>query len=176
MVAPEVPAGPLIGQAVLDHEPNGRGHNTMGVAGLGRSQVGHVGREIAAAPGTVMLGVGDLEVAGPARQGVAQIMQSAGEDPVPGARLAALRTGPMLVVSTAPDQLRGREHLGIGDAQSGVRRVDSRTKHDRVLPNQGRFSLILRLRPSSVILKLPVVMLNSLKNPGKTAVSIASDC
>ena len=70
--------------------------------------------------------------------------------------------GRCCVVSTAPDELRGREHLGIGDAQSGVRRVDSRTKHDNALPNQRLFSLILRLRPSFVILKLPVVMLKSL--------------
>jgi hypothetical protein len=67
----------------------------------------------------------------------------------------------MLVVSTAPDQLRGREHLGIGDAQSGVQRVDSRTKHDKVLPNQRRSSLILRLRSSSAILKTPVAMLKT---------------
>jgi hypothetical protein len=161
MVAPEVPTGGLIGQAVLYHEPNGQGHDAMGVAGLGRGQVGHVRREIATAPGTVMLGIGDLDVAGPVPQRVAQIMQGAGEDPVPGAGLAALGTGPMLVVSTATDQLWGREHLRVGDAQSGVRRVDSRTKHDKILPNQGLFSLILRLRSSFVILKLPVVMLKT---------------
>ena len=166
MVAPEVPTGGLIRQAVLHHEPNGQGHDAIGVGGLGRGQVGHVGREIAAASGTVMLGIGDLDVAGPAPQRVAQIMQGAGEDPVPGVGLAALRTGPMLVVSTAPDQLWGREHLRVGDAQSGVRRVDSRTKHDKVLPNQRLFSLILRLRPSSVIIKLPVVMLKSLASSG----------
>jgi hypothetical protein len=67
----------------------------------------------------------------------------------------------MPVISTARDELRGREHLGIGDAQGGVRRVDSRTKHGNVLPNQRPFSLILRLRPSSVILKPPVVVLKS---------------
>jgi hypothetical protein len=70
-------------------------------------------------------------------------MQGAGEDPVAGAGLAALRTGPMRVVSTAADQLWGREHLRVGEAQSGVRRVDSRTKHDKVLPNQRHFSLLL---------------------------------
>jgi hypothetical protein len=161
MVAPEVPTGGLIRQAVLHHQPNGQGHDSMGVAGLGRGQIGQVGGEIVAAPGAVMLGIGELDVARPPPHRVAQIMQSAGEDPVPGAGLAASRTRPMLVISTTSDELRGWEHLGIGDAQSGVRRVDSRTKHDNALPNQGLFSLILRLRPSFVILKSPVVVLKT---------------
>jgi hypothetical protein len=60
----------------------------MGVAGLGRGQVGQVGGEVAAAPGAVMLGVRELDVAGPAPHRVAQIMQGARKDPVPGAGLA----------------------------------------------------------------------------------------
>ncbi len=57
----------------------------------------------------------------------------------------------MLVVATARDELRRREHLGIGDAQGGVRRVDSRTTHDEALLNQRLFSLILGLRPGFFI-------------------------
>jgi hypothetical protein len=57
----------------------------------------------------------------------------------------------MLVVATARDELRGREHLGIGDAQGGVRRLDSRTTPDDALPSQWLFPLILRLRPGFFI-------------------------
>jgi hypothetical protein len=71
----------------------------------------------------------------------------------------------MLVISTARDELRRREHLGIGNTQGGVRRVDSRTKHGNALPNQRLFSLILRLRPSSGILKSPAMVLKSLNEP-----------
>ena len=141
MVSPEVPTGGLIGQAVLHDQPNGQRHDPMGIEGLGRGQVGHVGGEIVAALSAVMLGIGELDVAGPAPQRVAEIMQGAGKDPIPGAGLAASRTRPMLVISTARDQLRGREHLGIGNAQSGVWRVDSRTKHGNALLYQGLFSL-----------------------------------
>jgi hypothetical protein len=123
----------------------------MGVAGSGRGQVGHVGGEEAAAPGAVVLRVGEADVAGPPGHRVAQVMQGAGEDPVAGAGLTAARTGPMLVVATARDELRGREHLGIGDAQCGVRRVDSRTTHDDALLSQRLFSLILGLRPGFFI-------------------------
>jgi hypothetical protein len=43
VVAPEVPTGGLIGEAVLDDESDGQGHDPMGVAGPGRGQVGHIG-------------------------------------------------------------------------------------------------------------------------------------
>ena len=105
----------------------------------------------AAAAGAVVLGAGEADVAGPPCHRVAQVMQDAGEDPVPGAGLPAERTGPMHIIATARDELRGREHLGIGDAQSGVRRVDSRTTHDNALPSQSLFSLILRLGPGFFI-------------------------
>ena len=88
-------------------------------------------------------------------------MRGAGKNPVPGAGLAAFRTGPMRVIATARDELWGRKHLGIGDAQSGVRRIDCRTKHGIALLNERLFSLILRLKPGFVILESPVVMLKS---------------
>src|SRR3954449_1139904 len=133
----------------------------MGVAGLGRGPVGHIGGEEAAASGAVVLGVGEADVAGPAGPRGAPVMQDAGEDPVPRAGLTAEGTGPMHVVATARDELRGRKHLGIGDAQSGVRRVDSRTTHENALPSQSLFSLILRLGPGFFIPELPVVVLKS---------------
>jgi len=145
MVAPEMPTGGLIGQAVLHHQPDGQSHDPMGVAGLGSGQVRHVGREVMAAPSTMMLRVGEPDLTRPAPHWVAQIMQGAGKKPVPGAGFAAFRTGPMLVISTARDELREWKHLGIGDAQSGVRRIDCRTKHGIALLNERLFSLILRL-------------------------------
>src|SRR5262245_40352341 len=133
----------------------------MGVAGLGRGQVGHVGVEGVAASSAVVLGVGGVDVAGPPPKRVAQIMEGTSPDPLPGARLAALRTRPMRVVPTARDELRGREHLGIGDAQGGVRRVDCRTEHGIALLSKRLFPLILRLEPSSVTIKSPTMVLKS---------------
>ena len=107
MVAPEVPTGGLIGQAVLDDQPDGQGHDPMSRESLGRGPIGQVRGEGVAAPRAVMLGVGEVDVTGPAPQRVASIVQDAGPDPIPRARLAAFRTRPMLVISTAPDALRG---------------------------------------------------------------------
>ena len=169
MVAPEMPTGGLIGQAVLHHQPDGQGHDPMGVVGPGHGQVGQVGGKEVAAPDAVMLGVSELEVTRPAPHRIAQIMQGAGPDPIPRARFAALRARPMLVISTAPDELRGRQQMGIGETQGGVWRVDCRAEHGVALRSKRLFSLILRLGPSSVIPKSPAMMLKSLKFPAGRA-------
>jgi len=66
MVAPEVPAGGLTGQVVLHHQPDSQRHDPIGVVGLGRGQVRHVGSEVAVTPGAIMLGVGEPDLTGPA--------------------------------------------------------------------------------------------------------------
>ena len=80
----------------------------MSIEGLGRGQIGHVSGEVVAASSAVMLGVGEVDVTGPAPDRVTQIMEGAGPNPIPRTRLAASRTRPMLVISTAPNALRGR--------------------------------------------------------------------
>src|SRR5262249_22759243 len=136
----------------------------MGVAGLGRGQAGHVGVEGVAASGAGVLGGGEPDVARPPSEWGAQIMEGADPDPLPKARLAALRTRSMRVIPTARDDLGGREHLGVGDAQGRVRRVDCRAEHGVALLSKRLFPLILRLGPSSVTLKSPTLVLKSPKN------------
>ena len=48
VIAPQMPAGGLIGQAVLDDEAHGQGHDAMGVVGFGQRIVGHVRVEVLA--------------------------------------------------------------------------------------------------------------------------------
>jgi hypothetical protein len=67
----------------------------------------------------------------------------------------------MRVISTAPDALRGRQQLGIGDPQGGVWRVDCRAEHGVALRSKRLFSLILRLRTSFAILKSPALVLKT---------------
>ena len=49
MIAPEVPACSLIGQAVLDNQSHRQGDDAMRVVGLGHGVVGHVGVEVLSA-------------------------------------------------------------------------------------------------------------------------------
>src|SRR5262249_21600616 len=149
----------------------------MGVASLGRGQVGHVGVEGVAAPSAVGLRVSEVGVARPPPKRGAQIMGGAGSGPLPRTRPAALPTRPMRAIPPAPAKLRRRGHLRDGDAQGGVRRVDCRTEHGTALRSKGRFPLILRLGPRSVILKLPTMVLKGRKTrfaPAQVAGSMSS--
>ena len=66
MVAPEVPGGGLVGQAVLGDQADGQVLDAAGVVALGPGQVGEVDGEVAVAVGAVMLGVSDEQVDGAA--------------------------------------------------------------------------------------------------------------
>jgi hypothetical protein len=77
MIAPKVPTGTLIGQAILGNQTDGQLLNATGVKGLGQSQIGQVDTEVAVTVGTVMLGIGDNKVDGVAGARVPQVMQGA---------------------------------------------------------------------------------------------------
>ena len=67
VIAPEAPTGRAIRQAVLDDQADGGVDDASGVVTAGRSQVGHVGVEVLAAAGAIVLGVDDDESRGAVR-------------------------------------------------------------------------------------------------------------
>jgi hypothetical protein len=91
MVAPQVPAGAAVGQAVLDDEADGGGDDPRGVVALGEGQVAHRGGEVAAAVGAAVLGGGNGEDARPAGQGVAEVVKASRGGAQPGSARAAAR-------------------------------------------------------------------------------------
>src|SRR5438270_1926292 len=93
MIAPQVPAGGLIRQTVLDDEAYGQGHDTMAVAGFGEGVFGRIGRKVAAALGAVMLRVDKVDVTRSRGNQVPHVMEDTPEDPVAWASLPAARTG-----------------------------------------------------------------------------------
>jgi hypothetical protein len=93
MVAPEVPTGRLIGQAVLDHEPHGKGDDAMGIVGFGQSVVGGVRVEEFLALGALMLRVHEVNVVRTTRHQVAEVVQNARGGPVAETRFSTTRTG-----------------------------------------------------------------------------------
>jgi hypothetical protein len=62
VIAPQVPAGGLIRQAILDDESHREGNDTMGVVRLGQGVVGHVRVEVLAAARATMLRVDKVDV------------------------------------------------------------------------------------------------------------------
>src|SRR5262250_2314416 len=75
VVAPEVPAGGTVRQAILDHEPHGEVHHAVGVLTAGWCQIGEVRAKVLATRRTVMLGIGHHQIPRTPHVEIAQIMQ-----------------------------------------------------------------------------------------------------
>jgi hypothetical protein len=87
-------------------------------AGVG--QVGGVGVEVLAAAGAVVLRAEQDEVAGPAGEGVTQVVESAAGDPIAVGAVTAPRAGAPPVVAAADADLGPGQVLGSVDAESRV--------------------------------------------------------
>jgi hypothetical protein len=99
MVPPEVPRSISVGQTVLDHQPGRQADDPARVVTTGRSPVRHVGVEMSAAGGAVMLGVNDLQLTGSIAQRETEVMQSAPTPTITEAGAAAAWAGSVAVVA-----------------------------------------------------------------------------
>jgi hypothetical protein len=136
VITPQVPAGRLIGQAILHDQAHGQRNDTMGVMGFGQSIVGHVGVEVFATGGAVMLGVGDMNIPRPPQYEIPNIMQHPLPCSIPIARSAAPGTRPMVEVATSGNDFRLGQIFRLGDTLHGVRKVLSGTEHRAALLGQ----------------------------------------
>jgi hypothetical protein len=136
MVTPQVPAGGLIGQAVLHDEADRQRNDTMGVMSFGQSIVGHVGVEVFATCAAVMLGVGDVNIPRPPQYKIPDVVKDALACSIPIARLAAPRARPMLEVATSRYDFRFGQIFRLRDPLRGVRKVFSGTEHGAALLGQ----------------------------------------
>ena len=133
MIAPEAPAGGLVGQAILDDEADRRGDDTPGIVAAGSGQVGAVGVEVPTALGTEVLGVGQDEVAGASGDEIAEVMERALEDPVAVGAVAAAWAGSASEVAAAFANPRFWQILDASDAFSRIRQIFSGTRHGAAL-------------------------------------------
>src|SRR5512135_895802 len=123
VVAPQVPTGGPIRQAVLDDQADGRLLHAPGVVTLGEGQIGHAGVEAPSAVGAAVLGVGDDDIERPAGADITQVVE--GPPALVAARggPAAPRARTTAVVAAAVFDMRGRQVLDSGDPFGGVRDV-----------------------------------------------------
>src|SRR2546430_7371986 len=75
MVSPQVPTCWPVGQAVLDHEPHRQVHYAVGVLTTGWSEIGEVRVKVLATLRTVVLRIGDDEIAWTPDVEIAQVVQ-----------------------------------------------------------------------------------------------------
>ena len=133
----------------------------MGVQAFGSGPVGHGRREILAALGAVVLGVGKMDIAGPTRNQIPPIMQDALKLTVSRAAFAAPGAGTFFEIATASDHFRLGQIFRLGNALGGVRKVRSGTRHDKALHGKVFPGWKLRHLPGFVMVKFPVVMLKT---------------
>jgi hypothetical protein len=160
VIAPEAPAGGLIREAVLDDQADRRGDNPFGVVAAGGGQVGAVGVEVPAALGTVVLGVGQGEVAGAPGDEIAEVMEGAPEDPVTVGAMATAGAGPPPVVAATLADLGLGQILDAGDALGGVGQIFSGAGHGVVLLRVASYRRIRRL-PRIRAFPTPVAVLET---------------
>jgi len=91
VIAPQMPAGGLIGQAILHNESHCHGDDTMSVEGFGQSVIGGVRVEEGVALRATVLRVNEFDVAGPTANQITQVMQHAGAGAISKARFATPR-------------------------------------------------------------------------------------
>jgi hypothetical protein len=136
VIAPEVPAGGLIRQAILHDEPHGQGNDAMGVMGFGQGIVGHVRVEVLPTTRASMLRVDDEDIAWTTEHQVANVMQN------PLARSASKTGFPtegtrtMREVPGAANDLRGGQIFGSSDALGDIREIPSWSRHGKALLGQ----------------------------------------
>src|SRR5215510_5626737 len=129
VVAPEVPTGGPVGQAILDHEPYGEVHHTVGVLTAGWCQIGEVGAKVLATLRTVMLGIRDDQITRTPHVEIAQVVQRPMRLLVPIGRVPTARTRVPYVIATVGDDLRLGQVSGHRDSFARVGSVLTWTEH-----------------------------------------------
>src|SRR4051812_29414959 len=102
VVAPQVPGGGLVGQAVLGDQSGGQVLDAAGVVAPGQGQVGQIGGEVEVAGRAVVPREGDGEIDGAAGAGVAQAVQGARGAGVASGAATAARAKAGGAVAAAP--------------------------------------------------------------------------
>src|SRR5215471_10126693 len=129
VVAPEVPAGGTVRQAILDHEPHGEVHHAVGVLTAGWCQIGEVRAKVRATLRTVMLGRGHHQITRTPHVEIPQIMQCPMRLLVPIGRVTTTRARLPEVVATVGDNLKLWQVCGGCDPGAWVRSVLTWTEH-----------------------------------------------
>ena len=105
MIAPQMPTGGLIRQAVLDDESHGERNDAMGVVSLGQGVFGRVRVEMFSAGRATMLRVNEVNVARPTGNQIAHVVEEASSCSAAKTGLATTRTRAMAEVAGAMNDL-----------------------------------------------------------------------
>src|SRR5919197_2704406 len=129
VVAPEVPTRGPVGQAVFDHQPYRQINHAVGVLSAGWCQIREVGVKVLATLRTVVLRIGDDEVAWTPEDEIAQVVQRPLKLLVPIGGVPAAWTRLPLVSATIGDDLWRWQVCNRGNPFGGIGSIRTRTEH-----------------------------------------------
>jgi hypothetical protein len=129
VVAPEVPAGVAVGQAVLGDQADSQALDAEGVAAVGQGQVGEVGGEAQAAGGAAVTRERDHQLDGPLAAGITEVVEGAPAEAVASGTSAAARAAAAGPVTTDLPDARPGKVLDARDALGRVGDILSRARH-----------------------------------------------
>jgi hypothetical protein len=129
VIAPQVPTGDLVGQAVFGDETDGPLLDPAGIVAVGQGQVGNVTGEAAATAEAAMAGESDNQVNGAVGPRIAEVMEGTGSDSIAAGAVATARAGSRRPVATTPLETRLGEVFDTSDALGDIRDIFSWTSH-----------------------------------------------
>src|SRR5215831_5474971 len=145
VVAPEVPTRGPVGQAIFDHQPYRQIHHAVGILSARWRQIREVSVKVLATLRTVVLRIGNDEIAWTPEVEMAQIVQpplvllvSIGLVPTPRTRLARVGV-------TGRDDLWWGQVGNRGHPFGGIGSIHTRTDHGCVLLDHVRDSTIRQM-------------------------------
>jgi hypothetical protein len=159
VVAPEVPTRGPGGQAVFDHQPYRQINHAVGVLSAGWRQIREVGVKVLATLRTVVLRIGDDEIAWTPEVEIAQVVQRPLKLLVPIGGVPAAWTWLPLVSATRGDDLWRWQVCNRGNPFGGIGSIRTRTEHD--------CGLLTRMLEPALYDKCPT---GATPKPGKDAI------
>ena len=129
MIAPQVPTGDLIGQAVFGDETNGPLLDAAGVAAVGQSQVREGDGKTTATAEAAMAGESDNQVNGVVGPRITEVVEGTRAHGLATGAVATAPTGSRRPVATAPLNARLGQVFDTGDAFGDIRDIFPWTSH-----------------------------------------------
>jgi hypothetical protein len=158
VLTPEGPACGAIGQSVLDDQSDGGLNDTSGIVAARVSQVGHVGVEILAATGAIVLRVDHDGVAGPPGERIAEVVERTSGLGIAIGAVSAPGTGPSAVITALDADLGFGQILDAPDPLGRVGSIFAGSWHVRSPGRKGPtrkyardWWLVHQIRPVSLL-------------------------
>jgi hypothetical protein len=129
VIAPQVPTGDLVGQAVFGDKTNGPLLDPAGIVAIGQSQIGDVTGETAAAIEAAMARESDHQINGVVGPSITEVMEGTASDSIPAGAAATARAGSRRPVATMPLEAWLGEVFDTGDALGDIGNIFPWTSH-----------------------------------------------